>query len=666
MRRLRSRRFARRAATTTLFSTLVWACLAGIASTAGAASWTATGSMGTARDSHTSTLLPNGKVLVAGGTSTGAPLPSAELYDPATGTFSATGSMGTARFNHIAALLPNGMVLVAGGTDSSNSPLASAELYDPAAGTFSATGPMGTVRHNPSATRLLNGKILISGGRDGRFSGFSIFSAELYDPATGTFSATGSMGTARDWHMLTLLSNGKILVSGGSSTDGFGTLLPLSSAELYDPATGTFSATGSMGTARYNPTATFLTSGKVLVAGGYNLAGGILQSAEVYDPATGIFTPSGGKFFAVFNTTATRLPDGTVLFAGGEGPVSVANTASELYDPGTGNFYSTAFMGTGRYSHYATDSKSVLLSNGQVLVAGGFAGGVSLASAELYDPGTGIPSITSISPVDGPIGTLVTISGSGFGALQGSSTVAFNGTIAGSINSWSNTQIQVTVPVGATTGPVVVTVAGTPSNGMPYTVPPVAPPPPSGGGGGGGCAVAGTSSGWSDGVGACGAYLLLAVGFAIRRCRMRRLARVIAAVAVTVLALAGCATVETKKTEGKTTQGQEEQTAKTQATDASSSMKQVMLNPKGFNMDWNCRGMLGRSSVVFRDVGSKIVVDIDSYGMGGCTTDVKITDNGILFDGCRERDFVLTYDPGNPIPFKGRNRVGCLLEMRAR
>jgi hypothetical protein len=243
--------------------------------------------------------------------------------------------------------------------------------------------------------------------------------------------------------------------------------------------------------------------------------------------------------------------------------------------------------------------------------------------------------------------------------------VTFNGTTAGVITSWSDTQIQVTVPVGATTGPVVVTVAGTSSNGMTFTVTAAAPPPPPGGGGGGGCAVAGSSSNWGDGVGAWGAYLLLAIGFAIRRCRMRRLAGVTTATVVAVFVLVSCAAVETKP-EAKTTQTKEDRPGQVQAGDASSSMKQVLLNPKGFNGDWNCRGMMGRSGVVFRDVGSKIVVDIDSYGMGGCTTEVTITDNGILFDGCRERDFALTYDPGNSIPFKGRNRVGCLLELRSR
>jgi hypothetical protein len=284
-----------------------------------------------------------------------------------------------------------------------------------------------------------------------------------------------------------------------------------------------------MGIDRYNPTATLLANGKVLVAGGYslNILGGILGTAELYDPSTGTFSATGSMIRNLFNSTATLLPDGTVLFAGGENPTFFANPVSQLYDPGTGNFlYTTSLglviqMGTARYNHYATDSKSILLPNGQVLVAGGFANNASLASAELYDPGTSSPFTASIFPASGPVGTLVTITGSNFGAVQGSSTVTFNGTIAGNASGWNNGQIQVTVPVGATTGPVVVTVAGTPSNGMPFTVQ-TPTPQTSGGGGGGGCAVAGTRGDWKVGVGACGVYLLMAVGFVIRRLTMRR------------------------------------------------------------------------------------------------------------------------------------------------
>ncbi|MHB9140008.1 MAG: Kelch repeat-containing protein, partial [Victivallaceae bacterium] len=167
------------------------------------------GSMGSAKNSHTATLLPNGKILVAGGYN-GASISLAELYDPATKTFSATGSMSSAREGHSATLLPNGKVLVAGGSGAGI--LSSAELYDPAAGTFSATGSMSSARTAHTATLLPNGKVLVAGG----YNGASISTAELYDPAAGTFSATGSMGAARYAYTATLLPNGKVLVAGGS------------------------------------------------------------------------------------------------------------------------------------------------------------------------------------------------------------------------------------------------------------------------------------------------------------------------------------------------------------------------------------------------------------------------------------------------------------------
>jgi Kelch motif len=214
------------------------------------------------------------------------------------GTWSATGGMTTARGGDpTATLLPSGKVLVTGGHDQT-SQLASAELYDPAAGTWSATGSMSTTRHSYTATLLPSGKVLVAGGWSG--SGFFLCffdcvvlaSAELYDPATGTWSATGSLSEQRDLHTATLLPSGEVLVAGGF--DGFSFVL---SEELYDPAAGTWSQASSINEQRGSHSATLLPSGAVLLAGGFDdisFLGPRLASAELYDPLEGASTATGG------------------------------------------------------------------------------------------------------------------------------------------------------------------------------------------------------------------------------------------------------------------------------------------------------------------------------------------------------------------------------------
>jgi len=252
-----------------------------------------TGSMESARYGPTATLLADGRVLVAGGQGEdpNAPeravaLTSAGLYDPKEGTFSPTGSLTTARSGHTATLLADGRVLIAGGEFPS---LASAELYDPKTGTFHLTGSM-TAVGGVTATLLLDGRVLITGGREGS-------KAEVYDPTTGTFKPTGSLKTPRWQQTATLLPDGRVLVAGGADPGECCT--PLTSAELYDPEKGTFSPTGSLTNARRAQTATLLADGRVLIAGGLGedptaTADSVaLASAELYDPATGTFGPTG-------------------------------------------------------------------------------------------------------------------------------------------------------------------------------------------------------------------------------------------------------------------------------------------------------------------------------------------------------------------------------------
>ena len=353
-----------------------------------------TGSLNTARESHTATLLPNGMVLVAGGFNNGfVSVASAELYDPANGTWTVTGSLATARGGHTATLLPNGKVLVAGGVDLSNA-LSSAELYDPASGTWSATGSMGMARYDHTATLLPNGLVLVAGGGGD--------SAELYDPANGTWSNTGRLKKKRLFHTATLLPNGKVLVAGGQAS-----AIVTAITELYDPSNGIWSDTGSLNTARFEHTATLLPNGMVLVAGGKDGNYDNSASAELYDPANGIWSGTGNLNTRRYFHTATLLPNDMVLVAGGGNGGGVSASA-ELYDPATGTWSDTASLNSARYFHTAT-----LLPNGMVLVAGGSDSSNNfLASAELYDLATPPAKLLNISTrVDVETGDNVAIGG---------------------------------------------------------------------------------------------------------------------------------------------------------------------------------------------------------------------------------------------------------------
>ena len=511
-----------------------------------------TGSLATGRSQSQAVLLNNGTVLVVGGTgSTGYstyPLASAELYNPATGTFAVTGSLNTARTQFTATLLTDGTVLIAGGYDSNWQALTSAEIYNPTTGVFTTTGNMGTAHVNHAATLLRNGSVLIAGGLDDdNGATYGSASAELYSPSTGSFVSTGNLSVGRGYHTATRLNDGTVLIAGGA-LDPNGDIT--NQCELYDPSAGSFSQIAVMNATRAGHTATLLNSGMVLIAGGVaDSSGRALASADLYNPSTKVFAATGNMNFSRDIHASTLLNNGTVLVEGGFGSLNSA----EVYEPVSGSFSLTGSLNAGRSVQTAT-----LLPNGNVLVAGGWGSGGALTSAELYEPATLVPanlvsisvsplnptvmvggaqpfvatgtfsdsstqtlasvtwnssnagiatvtddasnngfayaggpgsatitvcagsvcgstgmtvtlppppppSITSLSPTSGAVGSVVTISGANFGATQGASTISFNGIAAGP-TVWSATNIVVPVPNGATSGPISITVNGSPAS----------------------------------------------------------------------------------------------------------------------------------------------------------------------------------------------------------
>jgi hypothetical protein len=338
--------------------------------------WQPTEDMTPGRERHTATLLNDGRVLVVAGGGIIGPQNTAQLYDPVTDTFTATGALSIGHGqNSTATRLRDGTVLVVGGFQGGVR--STAEIYDPTTGTFSLTGSLNLGRNAHSATLMFDGRVLVAGGVTGTPS-VTTETAEIYDPATGQFTFTDSMSTDRAAPAI-LLANGMVLIVGGTKTTSPGFGISLSSAEIYDPWTETFTPTGSMNIPRTTHTLAMLVDGRILVTGSLNVG---RNTAELYDPNTGQFSLTGNMTVGRGGPKSTRLTNGTVLVSGGSvaaGPVTT--DIAEVYNPISGTFMRTADMTSPRQGHTST-----LLKNGQVLVTGGTIGGIpgALATAELF------------------------------------------------------------------------------------------------------------------------------------------------------------------------------------------------------------------------------------------------------------------------------------------
>lgn len=344
--------------------------------------WFEAPSLTTIRGTATASVLPDGRVLAAGGGVGAIALAAAEAYDPASDRWTEVAPPPSARRGHQAVVLDDGRILVAGGL-AEGRPLASAEIYDPANGEWQPTAPMGTPRLGHSLTLLPDGRVLAAGGSalegsEGAAGGQTLrteASSEMFDPATATWTAAGRMSSARFEHTATPLPDGRVLIVGGlGPVDGGPDLGPLRSSEIYDPAADAFVTGAELAEGRTNHTATLLDDGSVLVAGG---AGGdnadlSLASVELLAPHQGGWGRVASLAEARTGHTATRLDDGRVLVTGGESARRGSRrslASAEVFEPQAGD--GGAWRPAGNMACPRSEHAAVLLGDGSVLAVAG-------------------------------------------------------------------------------------------------------------------------------------------------------------------------------------------------------------------------------------------------------------------------------------------------------
>ena len=279
---------------------------------------------------HTATILPDGRVLVAGGADAfGVARSLTEIYDPVSGTWAMTGNLAAARQFHSATLLVNGKVLVTGGVGGGGNPVASC-------GTF-RSGYMGpglspgiSARHGTSIPRRYCRMAKCMSPEEKVREADCWPALSFYDPGTGAWTSAGNMVTPRRSHTATLLPDGRVFLCQGFSTGNI---------ELYDPNTGSYTSKLAFAATQYARTATLLPNGKVLLAGGQSNSS-VTAAANLFNPANNSISSVDNMTTARRDHTATLLPDGKVLVAGGRGS-NGAVASAELYDPATGSWSAT-------------------------------------------------------------------------------------------------------------------------------------------------------------------------------------------------------------------------------------------------------------------------------------------------------------------------------------